>query len=110
MYSRTNSRKIQQIRVCFTLEGNEFVKYGKKDLYIQILNPKHQIISTENSFVELDDVKLMYSEKTEALYNQKDVDVCAYVDLESKKTIKGKYIINIYNSFTKIGSTIFEYE
>lgn len=110
LYSKSSSRKIQQIRVCFTLEGNEFVKYGKKDLYIQIVNPKHQIISTENSFVELDDVKLMFSEKTEALYNQKDVDVCAYVDLESKKTIKGKYIINIYNSFSKIGSTIFEYE
>ena len=27
----TNNRKIQQIRVCFTLEGNEFVKYGKKE-------------------------------------------------------------------------------
>ncbi len=110
LYSRSNNKKIQQIRVCFTLEGNEFVKYGKKDLFIQILNPKHQIISTDNSFVELDDVKLMFSEKMEVSYNQKDVDICTYVDLESNKTIKGKYIINIYNSFSKIGSTIFEYE
>lgn len=110
LYTRGSNKKIQQIRVCFTLEGNEFVKYGKKDLYIQIVNPKNQIISKENSFVELDDIKLMFSEKTEALYNQKDVDVCTYVDLESKKTIKGKYIINIYNSFSKIGTTIFEYD
>lgn len=110
LYSRSNTKTIQQIRVCFTLEGNEFVKYGKKDLFIQIVNPKHQIISTDSSFVELDDVKLMFSEKMEVSYNQKDVDICAYVDLEPKKTMKGKYIINIYNSFSKIGSTIFEYE
>ena len=110
LYTKTSRKKIQQIRVCFTLEGNEFIKYGHKDIYIQIVNPKNSIISTTNSFIELDEVKLMYSAKTQALYNQKDLDVCAYVDLEAKKTIKGKYIINIYNSFSKIGSTIFEYE
>lgn len=110
LYTKTSRKKIQQIRVCFTLEGNEFIGYGHKDIYIQIVNPKNNIISTTNSFIELDEVKLMYSAKTQALYNQKDLDVCAYVDLEAKKTIKGKYIINIYNSFSKIGSTIFEYE
>ena len=110
LYTKTSRKKIQQIRVCFTLEGNEFIGYGHKDIYIQIVNPKNNIISTTNSFIELDEVKLMYSAKTQALYNQKDLDVCAYVDLEAKKTIKGKYVINIYNSFSKIGSTIFEYE
>lgn len=110
LYSKASRKKIQQIRVCFTLEGNEFIRYGNKDIYIQIVNPKNQIISKSNSFISLDEVKLMYSAKTEALYDKKDVDVCTYVDLESEKTIKGKYIINIYNSFSKIGTTIFEYD
>lgn len=110
LYSKTKRKNIQQIRVCFTLEGNEFVRNGNKQLYVQVVNPKNQIISVNNTFVELDNIKLSYSAKTETFYNKRDLDVCTYVDLEDNKTIKGKYIINIYNSFSKIGTTIFEYE
>ncbi|WP_130736335.1 hypothetical protein [Flavobacterium sp. J27] len=110
LYTKSRNRRIQQIRVCFTLEGNEFVRNGNKDLYIQVVNPKNQIISVEDTFLEQDNIRLVYSAKTETMYNKKDIDVCTYVDLEAEKTIKGKYIINIYNSFCKIGTTIFEYE
>ncbi|WP_445710676.1 hypothetical protein [Flavobacterium sp.] len=110
LYAKKRERKIQQIRVCFTLQGNEFIRQGNKDIYIQVVNPKNQIISAEDTSIALNDIKLLYSAKVDALYNQKDLDVCTYVNLESNKTIKGKYIINIYNSFSKIGSTIFEYE
>lgn len=110
LYAKKRERKIQQIRVCFTLQGNEFIRHGNKDIYIQVVNPKNQIISAEDTSIALNDIKLLYSAKVDALYNQKDLDVCTYVNLESNKTIKGRYIINIYNSFSKIGTTIFEYE
>lgn len=108
IYSKSKGRKIEQIRVCFTVEGNEFVKKGDKKFYIQVVNPKNQIISVESTFIELKDIKLVYSAKVEALYTQKDTDICTYVDLEKNKTIKGKYKINIYNEFSKIGTAIFE--
>ncbi len=110
LYSKNREGKIQQIRVCFTLEGNEFVRNGNKQLYVQVVNPKNQIISVKDTHLEANNLKLTYSAKTEAMYAKKDLDVCTYVDLEADKTIKGKYIINVYNSFCKIGSTIFEYE
>ncbi|MVO09822.1 hypothetical protein GOQ30_11690 [Flavobacterium sp. TP390] len=110
LYSKNREGKIQQIRVCFTLEGNEFVRNGNKQLYVQVVNPKNQIISVKDTHLEANNLKLTYSAKTEAMYSKKDLDVCTYVDLEADKTIKGKYIINVYNSFCKIGSTIFEYE
>jgi hypothetical protein len=106
---KSKNKKIQEIRICFTVEGNELVKKGDKQFYIQVVNPKNQIISLENTFIELKDIKLIYSAKVDAAYNQKDIDVCTYVDLEKDKTIKGKYKINIYNEFSKIGTSIFEY-
>lgn len=109
-YSRSSDKKIQQLRVCFTVEGNEFIKKGDKKFYIQIVNPRNQIISTENTFIELKDVKLIYSAKVEANYSQKDIDICTYVDLEKNKTIKGKYKINVYNEFSKIGTAIFDHD
>ncbi len=108
-YARISDKKIQQLRVCFTVEGNEFVKKGDKSFYIQVVNPRNQIISTENKFIELHDVNLIYSAKVDAKYSQKDIDICTYVDLEKSKTIKGKYKINVYNEFSKIGTAIFEH-
>lgn len=108
-YSRSSDQKIQQLRVCFTVEGNEFVKKGEKKFYIQVVNPRNQIISSESTFIELKDVKLIYSSKVEANYAQQDIDICTYVDLEKNKTVKGKYKINVYNEFSKIGTAIFDH-
>lgn len=108
-YGRSKDDRIQQLRVCFTVEGNEFIRKGDKKFYIQVVNPRNQIISSESTFIELKDVKLIYSAKVEANYNQKDTDICTYVDLEKSKTIKGKYKINVYNEFSKIGTAIFEH-
>lgn len=108
-FSRIKDKQIQQLRVCFTIEGNEFVKKGDKKFYVQVVNPKNQIISSENTFIEFKDVKLMYSAKVESFYNQVDTDICTYIDLENNKTIKGKYRINVYNQFSKIGTAFFEH-
>jgi hypothetical protein len=108
---KPNNSQIQQLRVCYTLQKNEIVKSGDKTLYIQVVNPKNQIISKDNLFVENESgVKLQYSALSEVNYNRTDTDVCAYVDLVQNKTPKGKYIINIYNEFTKIGSSTFDYK
>jgi Fe-S cluster assembly scaffold protein SufB len=108
---KPNNSQIQQLRVCYTLQKNEIVKSGDKTLYIQVVNPKNQIISKDNLFVENEaGVKLQYSALSEVNYNRTDTDVCAYVDLVQNKTPKGKYIINIYNEFTKIGSSTFDYK
>lgn len=102
--------KIQQLRVCFTLEENQLIKSGEKTIYVQIVNPKNQIISAGNTSVASDaNVKLQYSASVNANYQKQDTDVCTYVNLEQKKTIKGKYKINIYHDFVKIGTAIFEY-
>ena len=52
----------------------------------------------------------LWSASVNANYKKLDTDVCTYVDLVQKKTIKGKYKINIYHDFVKIGTTIFEYQ
>lgn len=108
---KSNNSQIQQLRVCYTLQKNEVVKSGDKTLYIQVVNPKNQIVSKDNSYVENElGVKLQYSAVSEVNYNKNDTDVCAYVDLLQNKSPKGRYIINIYSEYTKIGSSTFDYK
>ena len=107
---KMSEAKIQQLRVCFTLEENQLIKSGSKTIYVQVVNPKNQIISSGNTSVESEtNIKLQYSASVSANYQKLDTDVCTYVNLEQKKTIKGKYKINIYHDFVKIGTSIFEY-
>ena len=107
---KMSDAKIQQLRVCFTLEENQLINSGNKTIYVQVVNPKNQIISSGDTSVESDtNIKLQYSASVSTNYQKKDTDVCTYVDLEKNKTIKGKYKINIYHDFVKIGTAIFEY-
>ncbi len=106
----TNNVTIQQLRVCFTLMKNQNIKSGSKRIYIQVVNPKNQIISKGNLSIDFNhDKTLKYSMVTDVNYNNSDTDICDYVDLEKNKTVKGKYIINIYSEFVKIGTANFEY-
>lgn len=110
LYKKNKVLPIQELRVCFTLEGTEFVGNGNKKIYIQIVNPNNQIVSVDRDvFSDSEGNKIIYSSKTDVAYNQKDTDVCAYVDLEKNKTIKGTYQINLFYNSAKIGSTSYQY-
>lgn len=107
--SPKKANSIEQIRVCFTLDKNINISRGEKEFYIQVVNPKNDIISVDNLTYEKDNVVLKYSKVSKFVYSQKVIDICTYVDLEKSKTLKGKYIVNLYSGLNKIGSTIFNY-
>lgn len=107
----TNAQKkeIEQIRVCFSFEGTQFVDYGEKELFVQIVNPKNEIISKEKLVYQHNDISLRYSKKVDFIYNKQITDVCTYVDLEKNKIFKGRYVVNLYSGTDKMATTIFNY-
>lgn len=106
---RKSEHRIKQLRVCFSLDENEFIPPGIKKFYIQIVNPRNQIITTSTSYLEKNNEALQFSKEVGADFRNSDLDVCTFVDLEASKVFKGKYLINVYHNFNKIGSTTFEY-
>lgn len=108
----TNSNKtkaIEQIRVCFTIDKNDAISDGEKELFVQVINPKNDIVSVEDLVYEKNNAVLRYSKLAKFDYRQQITDVCSYVDLVKNKTYKGRYIVNLYSGTTKISSTIFNY-
>lgn len=108
---KNEDSKIQQLRVCYTLTSNRFVDNGSKQIYIQVVNPRKQIIS--NDYLPLENElgnPLSYSGFSNVTFDNNDTDDCLYVNLEAAKTMKGKFTINIYSDFTKIGTGVFEYK
>jgi hypothetical protein len=107
--SASKVKTIEQIRVCFTIDKNDDISEGEKQLFVQVVNPKNDIVSVEGLVYEKNNTILKYSKLAKFNYKQQVTDVCSYVDLEKNKTIKGRYIVNLYSGTTKIGSTIFNY-
>ena len=102
-------KTIEQIRVCFTIDKNESITQGEKELFVQVINPKNNIVSVEGLVYEKNNTVLKYSKLAKFDYKQQITDVCSYVDLEKNNTFKGRYIVNLYSGTTKIRSTVFNY-
>jgi hypothetical protein len=83
--------------------------------YIPLTNIDNINTSGENALliactnIYLNNISLKYSKLVKFEYQQQITDVCSYVDLEKNKTVKGRYIVNLYSGTTKISSTIFNY-
>ncbi len=107
--SASKVKTIEQIRVCFTIDKNEAIAEGEKQLFVQVVNPKNDIVSVEGLVYEKNNTVLKYSKLAKFDYKQQITDVCSYVDLVKNKTFKGRYIVNLYSGTTKISSTIFNY-
>ena len=102
-------KPIEQIRVCFTLDRNKSIASGEKEFFVQVVNPKNDIVSVDELTFDYDNTTLKYSKLVKFDYQQQVTDVCSYVDLEKNKTVKGRYIVNLYSGTKKISSTIFNY-
>lgn len=99
VFETNSSSKIDQVRICFTLEGNTSINSGPKQIYLQILNPKKRFIALEN--------KQQSRLKKEIFYDSLKTDACVFVDLYQHELIAGDYIINLVHEGKIIGTSVF---
>ncbi len=100
------ANKAESIEVCFTLAENALAEKGEKELYIQIVNPKNNVIANRGS-VEFGDSLLIYSTKTLVNYNNQVLDICTNItaDPGDKPLTKGTYFISVFHKDKQLGST-----
>lgn len=107
------SRKVEKIKICFTLSENPLLSAGQKDVYIRIAGPDKAIltrgIGDEYSFMYHGEV-LQYTAKHSVNYQNKAIDICEYwVNRSSKDDMKpGVYVVSVYAENSEIGQTTFE--
>lgn len=107
------ARRLEKIKVCFTLGENPLISSGKKDIYIRIAGPDNKILARgvgdEYSFKHKGEV-LQYSSKHTLNYINKAIDVCDYwTNRSSNEDMQvGTYVITVYADDEEIGQTTFE--
>jgi cell division protein FtsB len=101
------SSRADKVRSCFTIAPNAIAEKGDKVLFIQVINPKNNLLGDGDS-IEFGDKLLSYSASTKVFYENDELDVCILVNAAEDDLIEGRYVINVFEGGTQIASTTME--
>lgn len=100
------AKRIKTIEVCFVLEDNTQAEVSEKEIYVQVINPKNNVIADKGA-INFGESTLIHSAKKIINTNNNVVDICLDVNADSGDIPleAGIYDISIFHKDKKIGST-----
>ncbi len=102
-------KRAQQIRVCTTVPKNPVLEAGTQTLYVQVINPKGEIIGNRD-VININGEEKIISGSKEFHYDGEAMDVCIFVIPENKEEeiVKGEYSILLFHNGQLIGESTLE--
>lgn len=97
------ARRADKIRTCFTINANEIAEKGNRILFIQVINPKNNVIG-EKSTVSFEDKILTYSATSSVFYDNEELDVCVLVNAAEEDLVAGTYYIHVFDGPRMVSS------
>ena len=107
------ARRSDKIRVCFTVAKNSLVEAGDQELYVQVIDPKNNVIGVNEQIQfegeEGEETKtLNYSVVSKFNYENRNLNVCEFVAAKDKDGFEtGRYVINVFNKEDLVSTSEF---
>ncbi len=102
------ARRLDRIKVCFTIAENPIASPGKKNVYVRISGPDTEILRVSDddshSFVFQEDT-LQFSMHEEIDYQNNNIDMCLYWD-KINDFEPGQYLISVFTDENFLGETL----
>jgi hypothetical protein len=99
------SSRADKVRACFTLAPNSIAEKGDKILYVQVINPRNNLLG-DNELISFDEGDLTYSSSTKVYYENDELDVCILINAAEEDLIGGRYVINVFDGARVISTAI----
>ena len=96
--------RADKVRACFTISPNAIAAAGERNLYLQVINPKNNLIGSRMT-LPLGEESLYYSASTQVDFQQEEIDVCIMVGAQEEDLISGRYVLNLYQDGTRLATT-----
>jgi regulator of replication initiation timing len=104
-------KRVNKIKVCFTLAENKIAAPGTKSIYVRIAQPDKKIlvVSDEDKYSFMfKGEKLQYSMMKEVNYQNQKLDVCMYFSRRKTQPLQtGLYHVDIFEGDENIGHAVF---
>jgi len=98
------AKRVDVLKVSFTLAANEVAKTGNKMYYIQVIDSKNNVVGEKKTEV-FGDYTLTYSFITNAIYEGKTMEVSETI--AGKDFAKGLYTVNVFDKDQLVGNKTF---
>lgn len=98
------ARRVDVLRISFTLAANEVAAAGNKMYYVQVIDSKNNVIGEKQTEV-FGDYTLTYSFITNAIYENKNMQVTE--TLSGKDFAKGLYHVNLFDKDQLVATSTF---
>jgi len=102
---KPKAKKVEKIKVCFTLAQNKVVEAGEKSLYIRIITPDNKVLGKETIMVGEEEI--VCSAKRLVQYDNRDLEVCVFWTKDHEIS-PGIYKVEVYERGKLIGNSSFE--
>ena len=100
------TRRIDQVRTCFTITANDLAGPGERDMYVQVYNPENELVGDE-IVVEHEGGAMVYSAASKVYYENNELDVCLLANTQEDKLLEGTYKVYVYANATLLGTASF---
>lgn len=102
------ARRADGIKSEFTLGENKIAQSGNKVIYMQVIDPNGKVLySKANNTFDANGTPLIYTDKREINYQQKEIDMAVVHNLQGREIDKGNYKVKIFADGVLIGSDSF---
>lgn len=97
-----------KLKICFTVAKNNLVLAGDKELFVQVIDPKNNILGANEQIV-FGEETLNYSLISKFNYENQSLPICEYISKKNSKDDfeKGNYKVNVFNGNELVSNTTF---
>ena len=106
LVTNNRTRRIDQIRTCFTITENALSQAGEKEMFVQVYNPENELVGDQLA-VQHDGGVMVYSAASKIFYENEELDVCILSNTDREKLMEGTYKVYVYAGNQLIGTSSF---
>ena len=100
------TRRIDQVRTCFTITANDLAGPGERNMYVQVYNPENELVG-EEIVVNHEGGPMVYSAASKVYYENNELDVCILANTQEERLIEGTYKVYVYAEDILLGTGSF---
>ena len=98
------ARRVDVIKISFTIAANEVAQAGDKQYYVQVIDPKNNVIGDKKTEA-FGEYTLTYSFITNATYQNKTMEISQTV--KGEDFAKGLYTVNVFDKGLLVANNTF---
>lgn len=105
LVSTSRAKSTDKFKICFTVADNVIAEAGDREFLLEVLDPQGNILGGGTSKSNDDGASVTYSKGTNFYYENKNLDVCDYINKPAGDFQKGNYMVNVYDDKLKLMAT-----